>query len=62
MGVRMGEPWVLDLSGTRVLKPGTPVLIVGEYDLDAAPLWRSLTWLSQSVTLPSLPLIETDMP
>ena len=44
-----GETWVLDPSATRAMKPGTPVLIVGAYDFDAAPPWRSLTWLSQPV-------------
>jgi hypothetical protein len=48
-----GQTWVLDLSGTRVLTPGTPVFIVGSYDFDAAPPWRSLKWLSTMVELPS---------
>lgn len=55
-----GDAWVLDASGTRVLKPGTPVFIVGEYDFDAAPPWRSLRWLSQQVDLPSALIAETD--
>jgi hypothetical protein len=57
-----GQPWVLDPSATRVLKPGTPVLLVGNYDFDAAPPWRSLRWLSQQVALPSLPVVETETP
>ena len=36
-----GETWSLDNSGTRILKPGTPVLIVGTYGFDGAPPWRS---------------------
>jgi hypothetical protein len=55
-----GQPWTLDLSRTRVMKPGTPVLIAGEYDFEAAPPWRSLTWLSQLVELPSLPMTDAD--
>ena len=38
-----GQTWLLDPSGTRVLTPGTPVFIVGRYDFDAPPPWRSLT-------------------
>jgi L,D-transpeptidase-like protein len=57
-----GQPWILDPSATRVLKPGTPVVIVGDYDFDAAPPWRSLMWLSRQVALPSLPVIDTETP
>ena len=57
-----GQPWVLDPTAARVLKSGTPVLIFGDYDFDAAPPWRSLTWLAQPVALPSLPMIEPDTP
>ena len=54
-----GETWVLDPSATRVIKPGTPVLIVGAYDFDAAPPWRSLMWLSQPLELPSGAITHT---
>lgn len=47
-----GVPWALDSTGTRVLQPGTPVLVTGRYEFDAAPPWRSLTWLTQTVELP----------
>ena len=47
-----GQAWQLDSSGTRVLASGTPVLIVGRYDFDAPPPWRSLLWLSGKVELP----------
>jgi hypothetical protein len=43
-----------------VLKAGTPVFIVGEYDFDAAPPWRSPSWLSQQVELPAAPIAETE--
>jgi hypothetical protein len=46
-------PWTLDAAGTRVLHAGTPVLIVGRYDFDAAPPWRSLAWLAAAVELPA---------
>ena len=46
-----GETWLLDSSGTRVLTSGTPVFIVGQYDFDAPPPWRSLMWLSSTVEL-----------
>ena len=50
-----GQPWTLDSTGTRVVNAGTPVFIVGGYDFDGAPPWRSLAWLSQTVDLPSPP-------
>jgi L,D-transpeptidase-like protein len=57
-----GQTWVLDLSGTRVLMPGTPVFIVGRYDFATAPPWRSLKWLSTTVELPTASVTETDIP
>jgi hypothetical protein len=51
-----GDEWVLDASGTRVITSGTPVLIIGSYDFEAPPPWRSPTWLNQTVSLPSLTL------
>jgi hypothetical protein len=55
-----GDPWLLAFTQTRVLKPGTPVLIVGYYDFDDAPPWRSPTWLSQQVVLPSQLMTRLD--
>ena len=55
-----GETWVLAPGETRVLTPGTPVFIVGQYDVNAAPPWRSLSWLSTTVELPSVTMTETD--
>lgn len=55
-----GDPWVLNTSETQVVKPGTPVFIVGEYDFNAAPPWRSLAWVSQRVVLPPVATTETD--
>ena len=48
-----GAPWTLDSTGTRVLPAGTPVFVVGRYEFDAAPPWRSLTWLTHAVQLPA---------
>ena len=48
-----GEPWLVD-SRMRLLASGTPVLLVGQYDFDAPPPWRSIEWLSREVTLPPL--------
>lgn len=48
-----GQSWSLDSSETRLLTPGTPVLIVGSYEFDAPPPWRSLTWLASTVQLPA---------
>jgi hypothetical protein len=47
-----GQTWVVDPAGDEVLRPGTPVLIVGRYDFEAPPPWRSLSWLSTTVELP----------
>jgi hypothetical protein len=55
-----GQTWELDRTATRVLTPGTPVFIVGRYDFDASPPWRSLAWLSSTVELPSASTIDTD--
>jgi hypothetical protein len=55
-----GQTWVLDATGTRVLTPGTPVVIVGRYDFEAPPPWRSLTWLSTTVELPFAPATDLD--
>lgn len=47
-----GEGWVLDERGWNVLDPGTPVLILGRYNFDEPPPWRSLDWLATGVELP----------
>jgi hypothetical protein len=51
-----GEPWTFQGGAP---KPGTPVFIVGAYDFDAPPPWRSPDWLSRPVELPRLPHAET---
>jgi lipoprotein-anchoring transpeptidase ErfK/SrfK len=48
-----GAEWVVDSSETRVVSPGTPVLIVGAYDFGAPPPWRSLDWLARRIDLPA---------
>ena len=50
-----GEGWTLDQRGWEVLEPGTPVWIIGHYDFDSPPPWRSLTWLAAGITLPAPP-------
>jgi hypothetical protein len=50
-----GRPWTLDSSGARIVSGGTPVFIVGRYDFDDPPPWRSLAWLSRAVDLPAPP-------
>jgi lipoprotein-anchoring transpeptidase ErfK/SrfK len=50
-----GEGWTLDAGEAHVIRAGTPVLIVGPYDVDAPPPWRSLAWLAQAVVLPPMP-------
>ena len=36
-----GQTWTVDSTATRLLTSGTPVLIVGHYDFDAAPRFDS---------------------
>jgi lipoprotein-anchoring transpeptidase ErfK/SrfK len=50
-----GEGWVLDEQRWNVLQPGTPVLILGEYDFDAPPPWLAPDWLASGVELPAEP-------
>lgn len=57
-----GQTWVLDPTATQVLAPGTPVFIIGRYDFDAAPPWRSLGWLSTTVELPPASTTDIDVP
>jgi hypothetical protein len=47
-----GEAWLVD-ARAGVVAPGTPVFVVGAYEFEAPPPWRSLAWLSQEVQLPS---------
>lgn len=53
-----GESWTLDERGWTVLDPGTPVLIVGCYDFDEPPPWRSLASLAAGIHLPAWPATE----
>ena len=57
-----GEEWALDERGWNVLKTGTPLLIIGHYNFDAPPPWRSIAWLHQEVELPANPPLEHDPP
>lgn len=47
-----GEEWRLDATGRKVLQHGTPVIILGAYDHEAPPPWRSLAWLATGIALP----------
>ncbi|MFI5178703.1 MAG: L,D-transpeptidase [Vicinamibacterales bacterium] len=51
-----GEEWRLDSTGSHVLSPGTPVLILGRYDFAAPPPWRTAEGAARPVELPSDPL------
>jgi hypothetical protein len=50
-----GEQWTLEPGGRVVVKPGTPVLILGTYPFGAPPAWLALDALSAPVTLPAGP-------
>lgn len=52
-----GEEWTLDRRGREVVADGTPVLILGCYDFDAEPPWRSLSRLARGLELPQHPML-----
>ena len=47
-----GEQWTLSEDKREVVTPGTPVLIVGEYDYAAPPPWTDIAALSTPLALP----------
>jgi hypothetical protein len=53
-----GEEWEVSAQGWTVLKRGTPVFILGEYDHEAPPPWRSLEWLAMGIELPTESFFE----
>ena len=53
-----GASWVVD-SQMRLLASGTPVFIVGSYDFEAPPPWRSNDWLSRDLELPPITAFES---
>lgn len=48
-----GEGWTK--SGGRVIRNGTPVLIVGRYNFSAPRPWAQPEWWARGVTLPGAP-------
>jgi hypothetical protein len=50
-----GEAWKIDATGRRVLRSGTPMLIVERFDFEARPPWRSPDALRRGIALPELP-------
>jgi hypothetical protein len=53
-----GEEWQLDDDRRTVLQPGTPVLILGQYDFGAPRPWQQPGWLAKGVELPEGPQEE----
>lgn len=52
-----GDSWQLAPGGREILREGTPVLILGRYEFEQPPPWRSLEWLGRGIELPdALPL------
>jgi hypothetical protein len=47
-----GQTWTVNADASRVLLPGTPVVILGAYDFAAPPPWQSLPALSAPLPLP----------
>ena len=46
-----GEQWTLDTTQRNIITPGTPVLILGEYNHGAPPPWTDVAALSRRVDL-----------
>jgi hypothetical protein len=53
-----GESWELGAKPGKIQKNGTPVLILGQFQFDEPPPWRSLQWLARRLELPPDPLVE----
>ncbi len=49
-----GDGWILGDSLRRIVRAGTPVVIVGAYDFAAPPPWRSPDRLAVPIDLPAL--------
>ncbi len=47
-----GDQWELDAKRDSILQKGTPVIVPGKYDHDAAALWRNLSNLESAIALP----------
>jgi L,D-transpeptidase-like protein len=47
-----GDEWTLDMKQRAVLRPGTPFLVVGQYDFSRPPPWRTLDAATMEVALP----------
>ncbi len=47
-----GGQWTLDETRRKILSPGTPVLIVGEYNHAAPPPWTDPAALARRIELP----------
>lgn len=53
-----GEEWTLGTNAWTVERQGTPVVVLGSYDFDAEPPWRSQSWLERGIELPPDPMPE----
>ena len=49
---KWGDSWVLDAAG-RLVQPGTPVVIMGQYAFGAAKPWASPAYWTQPIALPA---------
>jgi hypothetical protein len=54
-----GEGWTLRADG-RKAAPGTLVSILGPYNFNAPPPWRSLAWLARTIELPRIDLAQIE--
>jgi hypothetical protein len=57
-----GEQWTLDAKRETLVQLGTPVLILGQYDFNAQPPWRSIEYLIHRIVLPAIPDTQRIIP
>lgn len=48
-----GDEWTLSEDGQNVLKEGTPVLIIGNYDFSRPRPWLNPAWWETAIALPN---------
>lgn len=53
-----GEEWTTGPRGRGVQAPGTPLLIIGQYDFGSPPPWMSPEWAAKGIELPAKPVLE----
>jgi hypothetical protein len=50
-----GEQWTLSADRRTIVTPGTPVVVIGEYDFGKPPPWSVVDWWRAPIELPADP-------